>query len=72
MAETDKHKKCSKCKIVKPLSEYHKLNKERWRSDCRVCRKIKNAECYKKRKAIAQGDNNLCKTGVIALVSPVS
>ena len=70
MTDTVKNKACSKCKIIKPITEYHKLNKTRWRSDCCVCRKIKNAECYKKRKALC--NNKLCKTGAIALVSPVS
>lgn len=71
MTETDKNKQCSKCKIIKPITEYHKLNKIRWRSDCRTCRKIKNAECYKKRKARCD-NNNLCQMGEIALVSAVS
>jgi len=71
MIEPDKNKKCSRCKIIKPITEYHKVNKVRWRSDCRICRKIKNAECYQKRKA-RYTKNELCKMDAVALVPSVS
>ena len=61
------YKSCKKCNTVKPLTEYHKMGTDRRRADCRVCRKIKNAECYKRRKN--KCDNRLDE-GEIALVSP--
>ena len=43
-------KKCSKCSIIKPIIEFHRVNNLRRRGDCRSCRKISNAQFYKKNK----------------------
>ena len=50
MLVEQQEKKCSKCNIIKSIIEFHKVNSLRRRGDCRSCRKISNAEFYKKKK----------------------
>ena len=45
-------KRCSKCKTVKPISEFYQ---SRTHAECKECMKIRNKEAYLKNRNIKAG-----------------
>jgi len=54
-------KVCSICKIEKAISTDFQLSKGKPRSECKTCRKVKQAEVYQKRKN--KTDRITCQCG---------
>ena len=53
ICKLDKTKKCTKCNIVKPVSDYDKH-----RRMCKECRKVYNSKYYQTQKDIKSVENS--------------
>ena len=62
----DNKKKCSKCYIIKEITEFRKKDKNSLRGDCSACQDIRNAKYYKKNK---EANKILCECGLYVIGS---
>jgi hypothetical protein len=62
----DNKKKCSKCFIIKDVSDFRKKDKTTIRADCSSCQDIRNAKYYKKNK---EDKKILCDCGLSVIGS---
>lgn len=64
VVEDENNKLCSKCHVMKPLTDYDKTNPKhsnKLRGECKDCRKIINAQKYKERKEKIKAEKEATK-----------
>jgi len=62
----DNKKKCTKCFIIKDVSEFRKKDKTTIRADCAKCQDLRNAKYYKNNK---EAKKILCECGLYVIGS---